>query len=58
MDFSVFTAEDLVTATNSEIEILITNELRFTKGLKKFKLYIIRVCINIMYNSDVLCIEL
>lgn len=32
VDFSVFTAEDLVTATNSQIEVLITNELRFSTG--------------------------
>lgn len=31
-DFSVFTAEDLVTASNSKIEILITNEMRLSKG--------------------------
>ncbi|KAJ8921781.1 hypothetical protein NQ315_008407, partial [Exocentrus adspersus] len=30
VDFSVFTAEDLIAAQNSEIEILITNELRNT----------------------------
>ncbi|XP_068910367.1 transferrin [Tenebrio molitor] len=30
-DFSVFTPEDLVTATNSEIEVLLTNELRYTE---------------------------
>ncbi|KAJ8938556.1 hypothetical protein NQ314_011445 [Rhamnusium bicolor] len=29
VDFSVFTVEDLVTAANEEIEILITNELRY-----------------------------
>ncbi|XP_023309775.1 transferrin [Anoplophora glabripennis] len=28
-DFSVFTAEDLVTAQNSKIEVLVTNELRY-----------------------------
>ncbi|GLV38042.1 Transferrin 3 [Carabus blaptoides fortunei] len=31
VDFSVFTAEDLVTATNSQVEVLLTNELRFSK---------------------------
>lgn len=33
VDFSVFTAEDLVTATNSQVEVLLTNELRFSKRM-------------------------
>lgn len=32
-DFSVFTPEDLVTATNLKVEVLVTNEMRFTKGI-------------------------
>lgn len=32
VDFSVFNAEDLVTAANSDIPILLTNELKFTDG--------------------------
>jgi hypothetical protein len=35
-DFSVFTPEDLVTATNSEIEVLLTNELRYTESRNVF----------------------
>lgn len=31
-DFGVFTAEDLVAAANSEIDVLLTNELRFSSG--------------------------
>lgn len=35
-DFSVFTPEDLVTASNSDIELLVTNELRFTQGIMTY----------------------
>lgn len=32
VDFSVFTPEDLVTSENAGVEILLTNEVRFTKN--------------------------
>lgn len=36
-DFAVFTSEDLITATNSALETLITNELRFTEDRYEYK---------------------
>ncbi|XP_063912474.1 transferrin [Zophobas morio] len=43
-DFSVFTPEDLVTATNSEIEVLLTDELRYTDN--KFEYEVVAVTQN------------
>lgn len=34
-DFTILTPEDLVTAHTSEIEVLLTNELRYTDGISK-----------------------
>ncbi|XP_017783463.1 PREDICTED: transferrin [Nicrophorus vespilloides] len=31
VDFSVFSPEDIVTATNSEVEVLLTNEMRYSQ---------------------------
>ncbi|XP_065170841.1 transferrin [Atheta coriaria] len=31
VDFSVFTPEDLVSATNSEVDVLLTNQMKFSK---------------------------
>lgn len=38
VDFSVFTAEDLVTSENAGVEILLTNELRFTKNPHEYQI--------------------
>lgn len=37
VDFSIFTPEDLVTAINSEIEVLITNQMRFTENVNEYE---------------------
>ncbi|XP_066141002.1 transferrin [Euwallacea fornicatus] len=44
-DFGVFTAEDLVAASNSDIELLITNELRFVPD-QTFEYEIVAVISN------------
>ncbi|KAK9878958.1 hypothetical protein WA026_003777 [Henosepilachna vigintioctopunctata] len=43
-DFAVFTSEDLVTASNSAIETLVTNELRFSED--KFEYEVVAVIDN------------
>lgn len=37
-DFAVLTPEDLVTAANSEIEVLLTNELRYTNEKNEYEI--------------------
>ncbi|CAG9765049.1 unnamed protein product [Ceutorhynchus assimilis] len=44
-DFGIFTPEDMVAATNSEIEILITNELRFDRE-DKYEYQVVAVILN------------
>lgn len=44
-DFGVFTPEDLVAATNSQIDLLVTNELRYFKD-NKFEYEIVAVISN------------
>ncbi|XP_048517219.1 transferrin [Dendroctonus ponderosae] len=44
-DFGVFTAEDLVAATNSEIDVLLTNELRFSSD-QNFEYELVAIVAN------------
>ncbi|KAH1020339.1 hypothetical protein HUJ04_010018 [Dendroctonus ponderosae] len=44
-DFGVFTAEDLVAAANSEIDVLLTNELRFSSD-QNFEYELVAVVAN------------